>query len=167
MTRDKALERIGKLLALAAPGSGATEEEARTAAVQAARLMAEHGLGPGADQSGAGSFLTGNLEALFLQLRVAELERVLGERQQQRLREIHDDNLRWSRVLEYARAKERSVARRQTKKVARQAATKERENVARRGGRARARNLDPERRVEIAREAARARWARWRERHQA
>jgi len=51
MTRERALERIRKLLALAAPGSGAAEEEARTAAVQAARLMSEHGLVPGGGPS--------------------------------------------------------------------------------------------------------------------
>ena len=35
---------VDKLVALAAEGSGATEEEARTAAVQACRLIARHGL---------------------------------------------------------------------------------------------------------------------------
>lgn len=47
MTPERARERIQKLLALAAAGSGASAEEARTAAVAAARLMTEHGLAPG------------------------------------------------------------------------------------------------------------------------
>jgi hypothetical protein len=46
VTRDRALDRVTKLLALAGPTSGATDEERRTAAVEAVRLMAEHASSP-------------------------------------------------------------------------------------------------------------------------
>lgn len=44
MTNEKIVDRIKKLLALAADGSGATEAEAQSAAAKAAEIMEDHGL---------------------------------------------------------------------------------------------------------------------------
>ena len=44
MTAEQALQLVRRLLALAAPDSGAAPEEARSAALQAARLIVQHGL---------------------------------------------------------------------------------------------------------------------------
>jgi hypothetical protein len=41
----RAIERAQKLLRLAAPGSGTTEAERANAAIEAAKIIAEHGLG--------------------------------------------------------------------------------------------------------------------------
>jgi hypothetical protein len=44
MTPQQALLRVGRLLAVTAPGSGASEHEARNAALVACRLVLEHRL---------------------------------------------------------------------------------------------------------------------------
>lgn len=46
---DKTLARIKKLLALAAPDSGTTQSERESAAVEAAKLIAQHGVSVGAE----------------------------------------------------------------------------------------------------------------------
>jgi hypothetical protein len=163
MMRYRALERIRKLLALAREGSGATEEEARTAAMQAVRMMSEHGIGPG---DGPQSSTVDLDQVAALALRVVSLERLLADREAERLKEIREDNQRWRLVVEDVRQEERAALLKRVKKATGTAARKEREGLARSGGRARAVKLDPERRVEIARAGALARWARWRERHQ-
>jgi len=172
VTRSKALERTRKLLALAAPGSGASEEEARTAAAQAVRLMSEYGLAPGGgpESTSSGSASTSSpldeLEISALKLQVAALERLLAARQAEHAREIREANGRRSQDIESVRREERAAANRRRKTAECQAVAKERKTMAKSGGRARARKLDRQRRVEIAREGARARWAKWRERHQ-
>lgn len=162
MTRDRALERIEKLMALAASASGASEEEARSAAVQAVRLMAEHGLTPGAASPTSGIDLD---SVARLSFRVIELEKLLDERRRTHAQELRDHDRRWRAVVEDVRREERAAAHRSGKTLSRVAALKERETLARSGGEARARTLDPERKREIGRQGARARWARWRERH--
>lgn len=44
MTSEKVIERIGKLLRLAAPSSGTTVAERSAAALEAAKLIDEHGV---------------------------------------------------------------------------------------------------------------------------
>lgn len=47
MSDEKILSRIEKLLRLAAPSSNSTEHERASAALEAAKLISEHGLGIG------------------------------------------------------------------------------------------------------------------------
>jgi hypothetical protein len=53
-TENKIIDRVRKLMALAADGSGATEAEASTAAAMAAAIMEEHGLAMAAVVAGGG-----------------------------------------------------------------------------------------------------------------
>jgi hypothetical protein len=164
VTRDQAIRRIEKLLALAAIGSGATEEESRTAAVAAVRLMSEHGLAPRSSSTSSASAI--DLDAVAsLSFRVIELENLLGERQRAHTREICDLNVCWTQVVACVREEERAKQRKAAKSITKKAATKERTTMARSGGKARARSLDYDRKREIGRMGAQARWARWRERH--
>jgi hypothetical protein len=161
VTRETALARIQKLLALAATGSGASEEEARTAAVQAARMMSEHGLAPGT--ASAGTSAIDPMKVADLALQVMGLEQLLAERRAQHLEEISDVNRRWRQVVEGVRREERAAARAERRKATRRAVTQDRTDLARSGGRARDRKLTHEQKTEIARRGAAARWARWRE----
>jgi hypothetical protein len=161
VTRDSALSRVGKLLALAAAGSGATEEDARSAAVAAARLMVEHHL---LDPAASPTDID---EVAGLALRVMELEHMLVERQLAHAAELQRRDQQWRGILELVRREERTAARVERKRATKMAVTKDRTEKARAGGRARDRALDLERKKEIGRAGAAARWARWRERHEA
>lgn len=161
MTPERALDRIRKLLALAAPASGAAEEERRTAALSAATMMHEHGLSPGLAPA-SGIDLD---DVAALALRVVELEYLVTSERAAHATEIRARDEHWRQVVERIRRDERATARKATKGAARRGANQEREARARAGGQARAERLDPVRRTEIARTAARARWRRWRERH--
>ena len=55
MTDPKIIERIGKLLRLAAPSSGTTVSERSSAALEAAKLIDEHGVAIQASANGAPS----------------------------------------------------------------------------------------------------------------
>lgn len=162
MTRDHVAERIRRLMALAAPGSGAAEEERRSAAAQVVRLMVEHGLGPG-DRTPASAI---DLEQVAdLSLRVLCLEHTLAAE-----RAAHDADLRrrdahWRSVVAAMRREERSVARRAAGRAMEMGARGERQALARAGARARDEKLSDERKTEIARAAASARWVKWRELH--
>jgi uncharacterized protein DUF2786 len=158
MLREKALERVRKLLALAAPGSGASEEEARSAAVQVARLIAEHGLSVG---NGSPASPVDLDEVTGLAFRVLELEQRLARTKAAHVAKTREDDRLWNLVVE----QESEKARKSATLVAKRDATKEREKLARKGGEARSEKLAAERRVEIARRGARARWKKWRERH--
>jgi hypothetical protein len=72
MSPERALVCVGHLLALTARDSGTSEEEARTAAVAACRLIVEHHL---LDRDRAVDLAL----ATRLALRVARLERALKE----------------------------------------------------------------------------------------
>jgi uncharacterized protein DUF2786 len=158
MLREKAIERVRKLLALASPGSGASEEEARTAAMQAVRLVAEHGLS--VDDAPPASAVDLD-QVTTLAFRVIELEQALARTKAAHAAKTREGDRLWNLVVE----QESEEARKNAALAAKRAATKEREHVARSGGRARSEKLDAERRVEIARGGAQARWAKWRERH--
>jgi uncharacterized protein DUF2786 len=158
MLREKAIERVRKLLALASPGSGASEEEARSAAVQVARLVAEHGLTVGDGSPPSAVDLD---QVTSLAFRVIELEQALARTKAAHAAKTKEDDRLWARVVD----EEKSEARKSASLAARTAAAKERETVARKGGKARSEKLDPARRVEIAQAGARCRWAKWRERH--
>lgn len=160
MPRDHAAERIRRLMALAAVGSGATEEEARTAALAAVRMMLQHDVVPG-DQPAPAIDLD---EVAALSFRVLELEHLLAEQRTAHACDLQERDRRWAIAVQMARDETRAEARRQARKTAVIAAREERESQARSGGEERARRLGPERRSEIARVAAAARWQRWRER---
>jgi hypothetical protein len=164
VTRERALDRLRKLLALAAAGSGASVEEARSAALAATRLMAEHGLAPGSPSDSPASVI--DLDAVAsLSFKVIELERLLDERRRAHAQELRDHDRRWAQVVEDVRREERAAQRKAAKTLTKTAAVQEREALARSGGRARAQKLDPERRREIGRAAVAARWKKWRERN--
>jgi hypothetical protein len=160
MTPQKALERVEKLLALAGPNSGASEEESRSAAVAAARLIAQHGLSIGDRPPVSAIDLD---EVTRLALRVMELEGLLADRRAAYAREIRENDRRWAQVVEDVRNEERSAA----KKCLKTAGLSERVNLGRQGGHERAKSLSPERRREIGRAAVAARWKKWRELHAA
>ncbi len=167
MTPQQARARIENLLRLAAVGSGATEEEARTAAIQAARLMAEHGLAPEAASGESSSdAVLDDLEILALKAQVQALEHVLEGHKAAHLKQTQDWDRQWQQVVQTVRFEERAGGNTRTRNATVRAGRMERENLARTGGRARDKALSGERKTEIAREAARARWARWREQHQ-
>jgi hypothetical protein len=89
MTRETALDRLRKLLALAGPNSGATEEERRTAAVQAVRVMVEHGLQPTVASWGSSPQPAIDFDKVTaLAFRVLELEQQLAESERQRVRDV-------------------------------------------------------------------------------
>lgn len=159
MTRDKALDRARKLLALAAPGSGASSEEARSAAVTAAALIVEHALLDGGSPSTIDLGRVANLA-----LRVIELEHMLIAERAAHEADRRSRDERWRTLLEEVRTDERRAAYRSRKLAAKQAVRDDRTNLAAAGGRGRARNLSNERKREIARTAAQERWRRWRER---
>jgi len=164
VTRDQAIRRIEKLLALAAIRSGATEEESRTAAVVAVRLMSEHGLAPSSSSTSSASAI--DLDAVAsLSFRVIELESRLEERQRAHSQEIRDLDRHWTQVVDDVRREDRAAQRKARTSITKKAAVNERTSMARSGGKARARSLDDDRKREIGRLGARARWARWRERH--
>jgi hypothetical protein len=77
MTQQQALERIRQLLALANPSAGTTEEEARTAAVAAARMINEFGIVLGTE---ARCSAIDRAEVTRLALRVLALEKALAVR---------------------------------------------------------------------------------------
>jgi hypothetical protein len=160
MLREKAIERVQKLLKLAAPNSGATEEEARSAAVQAVRLVAEHGLSVGDAPQASAVDLD---QVTRLAFRVIELEHALERTKAAHVARTREDDRLWARVVE----EEKSAACKEATLAAKRTAAREREALARKGGRARTAKLDAERRVEIARSGAQARWKKWRERHPA
>jgi hypothetical protein len=158
VTPERALARIEKLLALAGPASGAAEEERRTAAVEAVRLMAEHGLTPG--QADAIDLD----EVAALALHAAKLERVLAAERVVHASQLRERDEQWRRMVEQVRRDERAASRKAVAAAAKNGAVQQRQMQARAGARARDAKLDGERKREIARAAALARWARWRER---
>ncbi len=164
MTRERVLDRIRKLMALAGPGSGAAPEEARSAAAQAIRLMHEHGLIPGSSSAPAASAI--DLDAVAsLSFQVIELENRIAERQRAHEHKLRENDRLWRQVVRDTRREERAAAGTKSDVAVRKATTELRENLARGGAAARNRKLSAERRREIGRAAAAARWARWRERH--
>jgi len=161
VTRDAACRRIQKLLALAAPGSGASEEERRTAAVQVVRLMTEHGFVPGDAPASAIDLA----EVAALSLRVLELEHLLATERTAHAAQLRERDERWRQLVETVRREGQAGRNKAVRVAARKGAAEEREVQARSGGEARAEKLDPNRRTEIARMAASARWTRWRKLH--
>ena len=161
MTRDQVAERIRRLMALAARGSGATEEESRTAALTAVRTMLEHGLVPGESRPSAVDLD----EVAGLVFRVLELEQTLAGERAAHAAHLRERDEQWRQRIEEVCQKARTEQRKTSKLAAKRGARREREAQARAGGRARGRNLDPKRKSEIARQGAEARWAKWRERH--
>jgi hypothetical protein len=161
MTPERALDRLRNLVALAAPTSGASEEERRSAAVQVVRMMLEHGLVPAVPTASAIDMD----QVSELALRVVKLEQLLSERQRAHAAEVRDRDQQWRQIVEKLRKEGRVAVRRAAKSAATKAAIREREAQSRAGGRGRAEKLDPERRREIGRAAVAARWQKWRERH--
>jgi len=160
MTRDHALDRIGKLMALAALNSGASQEEARSAAVAAVRLMLAHGLTPGGERPGIDLD-----EVTRLAFRVLALERQLAAERTAQAAAMSERDEQWRRHLDRVRSEERRLAREAAKKTAGRRARRERLKHAENGGRARDEKLDAHRKSEIGRQGAAARWQRWRELH--
>jgi len=160
MTRATALARVRKLLALAAENSGASPDEARNAAVAAARLVLEHRLLDGAPA--ARPIDLDDVAALALH--AAELEHLLGQERASHAAQLRSRDAQWRRVVEDVRRQERAAAHAARKKATRQGAVLERKAQARAGGCARDHVLTPVQKSEIGRAGAAARWARWRER---
>jgi hypothetical protein len=161
MTPERALARVMKLLALAAPNSGASEEERWTAALTAAAMMHEHGFVPSNPTTSAIDLD----EVVALALHAAELEHLLASERASCAARLRERDEEWRRRIEEVRREEQTETRRAAKLAARRAAAEEREAQARAGGRARAQQLDDARKQEIASTAAQARWKTWRERH--
>lgn len=159
MTRDSALARTRKLLALVASGSGAAEGERRNAAVAAASLILEHQL-----LNVGGPSAIGLDQVTALAIRAAELEHVLAAERRQHAEEVRQLDRRWRQLLEQVRTAERKAASVERKVATRRAVRADRADLGAAGGRARAQHLDDERKREIARQGAEARWAKWRER---
>ena len=86
MTPAHALERVRRLLALAAPDSGAAPEEARNAAVKAVHLIMAHRL---LDRERRAVDLA---EVTRLAVRVLELEGLLAEERAARVAEVGGRN---------------------------------------------------------------------------
>lgn len=162
MTRDRAAQRVRKLLALAANGSGAAPEEARNAALAAANLIVAHGL-----LDGSGPKPAIDLDQVAaVSVRCLELEHRLDEERRLHATEIKNLNAAWHDVVETVRCDERRAAHAERRTATKKAVLDERQAQARAGGRARDRKLSGEKKREIAKAAAAARWARWRKRRQ-
>jgi hypothetical protein len=163
VTRDSALARTRKLLALAARGSGASEDEARNAAVAAARLVLEHGLLDDRGQSPSPIDLD---QVASLSFRVLELEHLVSTERTAHAAEIRRRDEQWRGIVERIRKEERAAARRDSKRAVRKAVVKDRTAQARAGGKGRDRALTHDQKVQIGRQGAQERWRRWRERQQ-
>ena len=166
MTPENARARARKLLALAAPGSGAAPEEARSAAHAAARLILEHHLLDG------GAAPIDLDQVTELALRAMELEHALAaeraahaETRAAQARALQARDQEWRQLVDRVRKEERGKAQAERKTAERTAVRADREAQGRAGGRERARRLTAERKTEIGRAGAAERWARWRERH--
>jgi hypothetical protein len=160
VTRDSALDRARKLLALAAEGNGAAEGERRNAAVAAGALIVKHGL-----LDGGGPSAIDIDQVTALAIHAAELEHQLDDERRRHAEEVRQLDRRWNQVVAGVRAAERQAARAERKRATRKAVTTDRANLGAEGGRARDRKLSDERKREIGRQGARARWTKWRERH--
>jgi hypothetical protein len=162
MTRDQVAERIRRLMALAARGSGAAEEEARTAALTAVRTMLEHGLFPGESRTSPIDLD----EVAALALHAAQLEQTLASERAAHAAEIRRRDEWWRQRIQEVCQKARTEQRKTSKLAAKRGARQEREAQGRAGGRARDRALTRERKAEIGRQGARERWRRWRAQHE-
>jgi hypothetical protein len=160
VTPERARERVRKLLALAAVGSGATQEEARNAALAAAHLILEHGLLDGGQSSPVDLD-----EVAVIALKAIELERLLAAERAAHAADLGRRDQRWGEIVAEVRKGERANARVERQTATRKAVREDRTARARAGGRERARRLTSEEKSEIGRRGAQERWRLWRERH--
>ncbi len=158
MTRDHALARVRKLLALAGPSSGAAENERRNAALQAAHLVLEHHLLDG----GAAPISLDQVADLALHAAALEHQLVTERATHAAAMKTRDDQ--WRALVDRVRKEERAAVHAQVTTAERKAVREDRSTLGREGGRARAQALDADRKKEIGKAGAAERWARWRER---
>jgi len=162
--REKALLKIQGLIAKAAEGSGASEDEARTAAVTALRMMAKYELAPGTSAASAPS---APLDAAVLQLQISNLQfqvlllkNKISEMTKAHQRELADEKHKsWQFGASFGRQDEQQKAKEAVRHAEKVGASRGRRGVAASGGKARARSLTSKKRSEIAQKAAKARWS--------
>jgi hypothetical protein len=158
VTRDAALARVRKLLALAGEGSGAADGERRNAAVVAAQLVIAH------DLLGAPVSPIDLDEVAALSIRCLELEHQVTTERAAHAADVRARDEQWRQVVERVRREERAAAEAERKEAARKAIQEDRTAHARAAGQARVSKLTHEERRNLGRAGAAARWARWRER---
>jgi hypothetical protein len=166
VTPERARERARKLLALAAEGSGATLEEARSAAVAAANLIVEHHLLDGDPRASAidiDQVTELALRAMELEHALAEAGAALTSERGAHARALQARDRQWRDLVDRARREERGKAEAEMVTAERRAVREDREALGRSGGRARDRKLTDEEKSEIGKKGAEERWRKWRE----